>query len=358
MTNSRDASCCRELTDEQSFREMVESLVAFRSDTEKRRFPRFPTAAALSGRLGLRGFDGTLVVGEVSSSAEAGWNHDGEGRRRGAGIEEIGVNFVEFSEGGAQLQLRYNDFLHLQRSSLYLKIQNHRVPVQLRWWKQCGYASRGGFIFANRIDSDTFLAQFISNLNTDLIDFLMSTYLNGLAAFTKPAGVFIYMAIYYGLRLKFLEAVAEHSTSPGFGKNERTSKIPVTTSDDYSCSYHMAQIIQNRSDSLLQSAVRKYIKPYNDIGCSIIGMHEDVVLLKEEANSTILNSILFTKDDCQYSTKILPKLSFLHHNFLQLKRLLVPGVFEGDIFEIQFRYYSNVIQRIDLARKITSQGSG
>jgi hypothetical protein len=116
----------------------------------------------------------------------------------------------------------------------------------------------------------------------------------------------------------------------------------------------MAQIIKNKADPDLINILYKYIKPYNDIGCGIIGMHSDVIFLKEEAKSTIFNSIFFTRDDCKYSATILPKLSFLHSNFLQLKRVLMPRVFEDDVFELQFRYYSSVIQQIDKAHKIES----
>lgn len=352
--NLRDVPSCRELTDEQSCREMIESLVAFRLDTEKRAFLRSPTPAALSGRLGLQGSEGTLVVAEKSSSGVASSNDDEGGCRHAGDVEKIGVNIVNFSENGAQLQLCYNNVLHLQRSSLYLEIRNHRVPVHLRWWKYGEGAGRGGFLFANRIDSDTFMVRFISDLNTDLIDFLMSSYLNGLVTFTKQAGIFIYMSIYYGLRLKFLEAVAERKTLTGFSKNDPIPNMSDTTHDDYSSDYHMDQIIKNESDSLLQNTLHKYMEPFHKIGCGIIGMHEDVVFTKEEANSTIFNSVLLTKDDCKHSTAILPKLSFLHGNFLQLKHLLMPHVFKDDIFEMQFRYYSSVIQQIDPARKIRS----
>lgn len=343
---------CRDLTDDQSFCEMVESFVAFRSDSEKRKFPRFPTPAALSGKSGLQGFEGALVVGEASSPGEATRDFDGGRRRHEADIEKIGVNIVDFSENGVQLQLVYNEFLHLQRSALYLQIKNHRTPVHLRWWKQCRHAARAGFVFGNRIDSDIFWAGFISNLNNHLIDFLMSTYVNGLATFKKQVGIFIYLSIFYGLRLKLLETIAKYGASFVFS-NDKVSKVPVNILDHYLTAYHITQL--NRSDYRIENIIYKFNMLFRDIGCGTIGMHEDIAFTKDEASSTILHSILLAKNGPDYLIPISPKLSFLHSNFLQLKRLLMPKIFDDDIFEMQFRYYSIVIQEIDRARKNASQ---
>jgi len=357
IDKSDNAPPAQELTDEQSFREMVEMFAAIRSDTQQRKFPRFPTAGALSGKLGVHGFDGTLVA------EKPGPGEDGRRQLRGqpdstADVETVGVNIVDFSENGIQLELQSVDFPRLQRRSLTLEIQDQRIPVRLRWWTSRGPAGRGGFLFPHPIDSNPFLARFISDLNTHLISYLMSTYLKGLTSFTNEAGVFIYMAIYYGLRLKFLESISERKKSNDAFEGDRTSSAPQPSTSDqdtgFSRYHHMNQVIRYKSDTAIRNILYKYVQPYHTQGCGILGMHHDVVFLKEEAYSTIFNSILCAEDDCRPATNILPKLSSLYNDFLQLKRFLAPRVFEDDAFEDQFRYYSYFIQRIDLADRMSA----
>ncbi len=105
-------------------------------------------------------------------------------------------------------------------------------------------------------------------------------------------------------------------------------------------------------DASLRMALSQYIKPYYDFGCGVIGMHEDAVFMKGEVIYVMFNSVLFTKNDHHYLTTILPQLYFLHNNFLTLNHLLMPGIFEDEIFEIQFKHYSSIIQQIDQLCKI------
>ncbi|MEN6440789.1 MAG: hypothetical protein ABFD97_19635 [Syntrophobacter sp.] len=352
-----DAPLSPELTDEQSFREMVEAFASIRSDTQQRKFPRFPTAGALSGKLGLHGFEGTLIS-ERALADEERRKQDLERSGADMDIARTGANIVDFSENGIQLELRSVDFSHLQRRSLSLEIQDQLLPLRLRWWSSRGSAGRGGFLFADNIDSDPLLARFISTLNTQLISYLMSTYLKGLTTFTNEAGVFIYMAIFYGLRLKFLETIAERKKSNASCEGDRRSTAPSSSScmtdGGLSKFHHMNQVIKYKSDTAVRNTLYKYVQPYHTQGCSILGMHHDVVFLKEEAYSTIFNSILCAGEDCRPATSILPKLSSLHNDFLQLKRFLAPRVFEDDAFENQFRYYSDFLQRIDLTSRTSA----
>ncbi len=352
MADQIDEFCYREMTDEQSFREMVESFVAFRPSSARRKFPRFPTPAALSGALGSNGIDGILVARDPGSSGGQSSNPDCGGCGYGTDVQRIKIDIVDFSESGVQLQLDCSDFLNLKKSSLYLEIENHRAPVQLRWWKQCGSASRAGFLFSNRIDSDQFFASYISARNTQLVEFLMAEYLNLNADFKQQAGVFIYLSIYYGLRLKFLEAIARFNAQTGSNRFEAKPAISITSFGSYASAYHLAQNQAREFGPDLRNALQRYIKPYNDFGSGVIGMNEDVVFMKGETIYVMFNSVLFSNDDGGNSTAILPDLYFLHNNFLTLKHLLMPGVFEDEIFETQFENYSDIIQQIDRSCKM------
>ncbi len=339
VTDQVEKPCCLEMTDEQSFREMVESFVKFRPSSERRRFPRFPTLTALAGQLGLDNIDGTLIMQPYPEECRDA-------------VQKAMVHIVDFSESGVQLQLDHNDFQMVQRSSLYLEIQSHRILVQLKWWKQCGAASRAGFLFKNRIDSDEFLTNYISGLNTQLIVFMMAEHLNLKTEFKKQGGVFIFLSILYGLRLKFLEAIARLNSSIGPGNYEQKSANAATSFGSYSSAYQLAQNTGKEFDVNQRIALRNYMKPYYELGCGVIGMHEDRVLTKGEVIFVIFSSVLFKNDDSCSSTEILPELYLLHNHFLSLKHLLMPGVFEDEVFEIQFEHYSSVIQQIEQSRNI------
>ncbi|MGA2229129.1 MAG: hypothetical protein ABSH41_32235 [Syntrophobacteraceae bacterium] len=349
MTELINDPCDKDLTDEQSFRQIVETFAASRSDTEGRKFIRFPTASALSGKLGLQGFQGYLVVEEANSSNESGRDGDGEFKQRPC-REKIGINAVDFSEDGIQLQLRCNDFFGLQKRSLSLEILNRRIPVRLTWWQQAGFEGRGGFQIVNRIDFDPFLVQFISKLNTHLIDFLITKYLKEPTSFTKQAGIFIYISIYYGLRLKFLEAVSNRNSSIQSKEGNGTFNISEHQGDMHSLEYyhlyHWDQFINNELTSGLRFILSEYIKPFHTFGCAIIGMNHDIAILSQEAHFTIFNSVLLIQDASNDSTNILPEIYNLYNKFILLKSRLMPGVFDADIFEIQFRRYSSLIMRI------------
>jgi hypothetical protein len=330
------------LTDEQTSRLMIQSIAEYRSENQQRKFPRFPTPATVSGRLGIHGFEGSLVLEDASAP---------KGRTR-AGDEAIGINIVDFSETGVQLQYRSVDLMRLQESRLQLQLLGHGIPVTLKWYEHTGSISRGGFSFDSDIDSNQYLARIISILNTELVDFTMNAYKEFQGISKAQFGVFIYLSIYYGLRLRLMEAIATIKGSqcldtdcPCTGKSPQKSPL-----FPYSSTYNVDQALKYRSDNQARKKLYTYIRPFFEFGCGIIGTHNKILFIKEDIWTTILNSIFIAEEDCIRSSKILPSLSFLYQSFLHLKKLM-PGPFAEEEFDNQFRYYSGVILRIDWLRQ-------
>lgn len=340
----------RELTDEETFRLVVEGFAQVRPENKQRRTPRFPTPGALSSRLGVHGFEGNLVLEDFDFNDHVGRRNLGSGRN-GNG-EPLGINIIDFSEAGVQLQFQCDDFLRLKESRLYLELQNQRFPVTLMWFQKSGPVSKGGFSFNTAIHSDLYLARIASTLNVELVDFLVSTYGRNPTAVTVQSGIFIYMSIFYGLRLRFMEAVAEVNTLRGWIESPATNRpgaLPDACHLPYTNMYNTDQIRKYRSDPRIRKLLYHYLKPFYEFGCGIVGLGHRVIFLRKEALATIFNSVFIATEDCEYAPAVFPSLSFLYQSFQHLKHLFpdILGEVLGEAeFDAQFRYYSSIISRV------------
>lgn len=348
-------SDCTDLTDEQSFRLIVESLAEFRSENEQRKFPRFPTPAAISDKLGIHGFEGSLVVDDADPCNGSAPNCEKTDNNGDFGNRVLGINIVDFSETGVQLQFRCDDVLRLKESHLYLQLQGQSIPVSLKWFEHTGSINTGGFSFITDIDSDQYLARIISILNTELVDFTVNTHDGYPQISNEQFGVFLYLSIYYGLRLRLMETIAGinslHLRDPSdcLSTTEKCNSH-ISLSFPYTSTYNIEQAIKHRSDNRAKKHLHKYIRPFYEFGCGIKGINKNILFLKEDVWTTILNSVFIAEEDFTYSSTILSSLSFLYQSFLHLKQLL-PGLFEEEEFDNQFRYYSSIILKLDRLRE-------
>ncbi len=338
------------LTDEQSIRQMVESIVELRPENQKRNFPRFPTPMALSGKSDIHAPEGSLVLEEPDPSGDGTDKYEKRGNHGDAGNRALEFRIVDFSEKGVLLQFNCDDSLRLKESHLYLQLLGQSIPVSLRWIEQTGPITRGGFDFNTDIDSNPYLARIISILNTELVDFAVNTYEECPNIFKEQFGIFIYLSIYYGLRLRLMETIATINSLQILDSLDSLSASFKNTARGllcypYSQSYNIEQVIKHRSEDSVKQQLYKYIRPFYQFGCSTIGLNTHIIFLKEDVWATILNSVFIAEEDCMYSSTILPSLSFLYHSFLHLKQLL-PGLFEAKEFDNQFGYYSSVILQI------------
>jgi hypothetical protein len=344
-----------ELTDEECFRQTVESFVEMRSESERRKIPRFPTPVALSEQLSVPGFEGLLICRDDDSFGSCAGNSPepiglsltGERIRR--------IKIVDFCEGGLQLRVSSNDLLRFQGRSLCLEVENFRLPMRLNWCTQSGLYDEGGFSFIGRIDSDPYLARFVSALNKRLIEFLSNHPMARSASFSRQAGVFLFFAIYFALRLQFLEMVSEINQLTSTAAAEYPSAalefiLQTFQGLDYTSSYHRQQISKNISNPRLKRLLHIYMQPYYSFGCGLRGRRQKIIFLKDDAWTAILDSIFFVESDCEPSTDILPSIQPLYRCFLNLRQLL-PGVFDAKEFDDQFKYYSRTIFDMEMLRE-------
>lgn len=320
-----------ELSDEESFRQLVGALVAMRPEAEKRNSLRFPTPGALSGRIGSCGFDGELISHRVPGPPLSGNN----GEQSGGG-DRYGVHVVDFSETGVQLQFQCDNPLRLHQSQLCLEMQDAQIPVVPRWLKGSQVYHRGGFLFKEKIGSNLGLVRIIKDLSIGLADFLISGFHLNSVPFAKQTGVYAYLTVFYSLKLYLVEAMADIKKICNLASD---SKLLL---DDYN-SLLVKKIDPASADSLMQI----YMKPFYDFGCGILGTTEDVSLTDDEVRSALLNSVLLINKDRIYPAEMVPGIKILYELFQMLREIL-PETFDDDEFDSQFACYNSIIRGIQL----------
>jgi len=337
----------KELTDEETFRQVVEGFAQVRPEDKQRKMPRFPTPGVLSARLGVNGVEGNLVLEDFDFDDGPTSQSEDHPRKENGKDRSLGVNIVDFCEAGIQLQFQCDDIFRLKESLLYLELHDQRFPVTMVWFQKSGSFSRAGFSFNTTVHSDLFLARFISILNAELVDFLLSGYRRNPTALTPQAAVFTYLSIYYGLRLRFMETVAEANTLASLSLPDSPSgEFQDACSLPYTNTYNVEQLSRHKSDPRVRKLLYQDIRPFYEFGCGIVGPGHKVIFLKEDALGTIFNSALTAPEDCRLSPEVSPGLSSLYQNFLDLKQL-IPGILDEVDLDAQFRYYSSIIYRVE-----------
>ena len=338
-----DGSVLHESTDTQCFRELVESLVRNRPEGQVRKSPRFSTPAALCGLKGF-GYDGVLFSEATNTARGAGDAPGGSVNPRVDG-RLYGIKIVDFSENGVQIQFECDKPSRLFGSHLLLKIRDARIPVVLKWCRQSQPFCRGGLFFSERIDSGRKLAGIISDLGTQLVDYLIDGFTTKRIPFSEQAGVYAYLAIFYTLRLHFLESFEALKASETQAGDENGSSWQGYLRG---CNNGHFVTSWNSMDERLFSI---FMKPYHDFGCGLFGMAEDVVFPRQDVHAAVLNSMFLTKRDSLGSTKFLPSIENCYRRFRELK-LLLPGVFESEEFDSLFKYYNSMMFQLNQQRML------
>jgi len=340
-----------ELTDEQSFRELVESLVRIRSDEQARKSPRFYTPAALGGLENFE-YDGSLLSAATHPARGCG-APGGAADPTGDADRLNGIRIIDFSESGVQIQFKCDNPFHLFGSRLFLEIRDARIPVAFKWCRQSQPVCRGGLIFSERINSGRKLAVIIRDLGIHLVDYLLHGFTTKEIPFSEQAGVYAYLAIYYSLRLILLESFAalkEFGTQAGSGNG---------SSDPGYLRAGLSGHHVESSCSMKNRLTGIFMKPYNDFGCGLLGMGEDVVFPQQDVRAAVLSSMFFTEKQCLDAARFLPAIENIYQRFKEL-RLLLPGVFEAGEFDVQFKYYNSIMRGVSFLtqkRMLNSEGA-
>jgi len=329
-----------EFKDNQGFQNLVESLVQIRSKAEARRKPRFLTPAAFTG------MENSEYVGYLFSETTGPTRAGSDALESAADPREnaerlYGIKVVNFSENGIQIQFECTDPFKLFKSQLFLKIGDARIPVKFMWYRQSQPGCRGGLLFSENSNFGREAAGMISNMCKSLVDYLIGGFKSEAIPFSQQAGVYAYLAIFYGLRLLFLEKIAALKELETGAATRTMSSVP---------DYILAKLSGLNAERFCMANDRLigiFMKPYFDFGCGLLGMREDVVFPQQDVRAAVINSMFFTEKNCFDPTDLLPAIEQFYQRFLQLK-LLLQGVFEAEEFDNQFKYYNTIIRGISL----------
>jgi hypothetical protein len=317
------------LTDRESLWQMIQALAQMHP--ESRELPRFPSAAFLAGRTD--GFEGFLVL---DGGDGLGNLDDGVPRENDQGNPFPEVRVLDFSEAGLQLELSCENPLLLLTSSLSLEIQGERVPVILRWFDQSIPTGRVGVYFAEGALEYPVLMHLITRLGEDLLGFLLTGFKEGSVPFTRQAGSFAYLALFYTLRLHFLEALASVADLA----TEEDTLIP-----DLVSGLRSHPVPEDADPPLL----KLFMKPIEDFGCALMGAGQNCIFLEHEALSLLRQTLFPIQWDLDDVPQVISALRFLHQSFLDL-RALMPETFRDKEFEFPFLCYSAKIGLLESLR--------
>lgn len=331
------------LTDEQSFQEMVESIAAFRPPTARRLFPRFPTAAALSGQLETGDPDGLLLCD----------------RERGLKVLELDeedtravdlqkpFRIADFSERGMQIQFPCRDMAHFLNHSLSIRIGETVLPVQFSWCQQTPPLGRGGVTFDPAACETPDLMARIAKLGEELVRFLVTSLKSGRLNPCNPTAAYTCYALLYALRLQFREALAS------LWDLARGSEIQYETIQELEQSTLVVSGVRfgrwDLEDSgaiPLDSVSTLFMNPFRDFGCTLIGLHEDTLLLEQDVLAAVRRSVLLPRQRITEKVRIQPRFRFLYQSLLELRKLF-PEVFGSTQFDMQFGYYSALVEHAE-----------
>lgn len=336
------------LTDEQSFQEMIESFAAIRPQSARRHFPRFPTDAALSGQLDARDCDGRLVRG-----AETGEKIVDLDAEEGQEIcPPKGFHIVDFSERGFQIQFQCEDIARFFNHTLFIEMGSVRIPVALSWCRQSPPIGRGGVSFAEGADGNPALMNLIAKMGEDLVRFLVSGLREGRVNLGTQSAVYTLYAILYSLRLQFRKALASlwdlaKDSEKQFETIEEIEQSMLVASG---VRFGRWDIDDTDEEPLLDPISTFFMKPFHEYGCALIGLHEDSLLLKRDALAAVKRSVLMPRQRRMEKVKILPRFRFLYQALLELRKLF-PGIFSDMQLDFQFGYYSALVNQLEVLKE-------
>ena len=332
-----------QLTDEQSFQEMVEGIAAFRPQDAKRQFPRFLTAVALSGALSSQRQDGLLIC-----SADSGLKLLDLGDERSDEIHRPKpFRIVDFSERGLQIHFPCEGIAHFLNHSLSVRIGETTLPVQFSWCQQNPPIGRGGIFWGRQAEEEPELMALIASLGEGLVRFLVSSLRDGRLKSQEQAAGFTCYALLYSMRLKFREALASlWSLAKESEKQfETIQEIEETVLAETGVRFGRWELDDTESPTL-DPVSAHFMRPFREYGCALIGLHEDSLLLEQDVLAALKRSILLPRQRRTEKIRIQQRLRSLYQDLLEARKLF-PAIFDDPQFDVQFGYYSALVSQIE-----------
>ncbi len=353
------------LADCQSLHQMVESLVLGRSPDRRRKAPRFPTLAALLDQPGGRSSHGALYSLKSSrGSASVGGLDSGPGGASAAGSAEADgdgllqriSNFrvINFSEEGMQVELQCEHFFqHLNRPIL-VGFKEARHAVNLHWYKQTGFMVRCGCSFCAPIDQEPEVTSTLLGFSNELVRYLGASELQRMRPPFET--VFASLGILYNLRLKFLDALAGFQETQRFIQQCLNPKFqrkvePILGEFNYSGQFQIREARRLADDPAYKGRLQVFLRPSRELGCGLLGVREQALLLKDEVLRLLMNCLLPPNLPVDVPDAVCDAVKPVYKSFLTLRERL-PGVFNDREFDRQFQGYSALIGDIVRRREL------
>lgn len=361
MDNPFPGKLIREtLADCESLRQMVESIILGRAPDLRRRSPRFPTVAALSGQARLNRAHGHLLclktvhlpfMGTTPSkssvdSAPTTRTGDCLSAELFHGISDIRV--INFSEEGLQLELECENFFAFLDRPILIRIKGKDHRVSLRWYKQTGKVVRCGCSFCDDVGREPNLVRTLLGFSNDLVRHMSTSELKRMRPPFET--VFSCMSIYHNLRLKYLEAVASFHETKEFilqclDPRFHARVEPVFEKFKYSKYFQVEEGAKRASDPAYDAALDVFLLPCRELGCGLLEVGEQTLLMREEVLKLLRSCLLPLGPEPDSSEFICDAVKPVYRSFLTLRERL-PGVFDDKLIDRQFRSYSAIIGEI------------
>lgn len=335
------------LSDEQSFLEMVESIAAFRPQSARRQYPRFLTAAALSGTLGARVPDGQLLCSTDSELKllDLGDDLTNEVRRPKP------IRVVDFSEGGLQLQFPSEGIAHFLNHAVSIRISGTTLPVKFSWCQQTPPVGRGGVYWGRRAEEEPEIMSLLARMGEELVRFLVSSLKEGRLKQHEQAAGFTCYALLYAMRLQFRDAL---TSLWGLAKDHEKQYETIQEMEDSVLAETGVRFgrweLDGGEPPILDPVTSHFMRPYREVGCTLIGLDEDSLLLERDVLATLKRSILLPRQKRTEKIRIQPRFRPLYQHLLEMRKLC-PAIFEDSQFDMQFGYYSALVSQMEVLRE-------
>lgn len=349
--------------DTNTVRRMVESLEERRLDDEKRLYPRFMTADALTNAADLWRPGGILIrkkeVSQSQHNVESFLPDRGDSDKKRVPIGDFekvsDMYIIDFSEKGVQIYFECDNQAKILSSVFFLQIGIIRIPVYPRWYQLSPEGNTAGFEFGYAIELDHHLASLIVKLSDKSINFLINDYISNELAEYKQACIYAYLSIFYNLRLRFLECLAlfnqaRQCVEQFVGSHHHKEMLHIFFEFECLKSLHLRHARALGTDRNPSATLEPFIKPFRDYECSISGKSQKVCFLENDVLNILENSIIFWNWGIHPPGELIDQVVPVYNSFMALKSIL-PGVFESREFLNQFDYYSFLIRSITLLKE-------
>lgn len=352
------------LADCESMRQMVESLVLGRASGQKRQSPRFPTSTALLGPSVPQPARGQLfALRPLHSPSQAVLpTVDASPATSPVGAVPTGeellqriseIRLVNYSEQGLQIELQCENFFQYLDRPMFVQLKERKHPVDLRWYKQTGSLVRCGCSFCGSIDQEPDIASTLIALSNELLAYLVASDPPRIVPPFET--VFSCVSVLHNLRLKYLEAVTSFCEARDFilrclSPRFHRQVAPILMKFEHSRDLQMAGSAGRADDPAYKAALSAVLLPCQELGCGVLGVGEQVLLMRDEVLNLLTNCLLPIDSSSDKLGKTSDIVKPVYKTF-QLLRERLPGVFDDPLLDRQFVVYSAVLAEMDHLRE-------